>query len=152
MPDCGAAGTEVICVRIRKRNSAHKTITRIQIFWIAYSEEDCHDGSVNDVTRLLGEMAGGDAKAGDKLIALVYGELRQMAAQQMGSQASQTLQPTALVHEAWLRLGGEHLRGGQNRAHFFCDGGDGHAFDPRRPGPPAEGAAARWRAGAGVAE
>jgi RNA polymerase sigma factor (TIGR02999 family) len=75
---------------------------------------------VNDVTRLLGEMAGGDAKARDELIALVYGELRRMAAHQMGSQPNQTLQPTALVHEAWLRLGGEHLRGGQNRAHFFA--------------------------------
>jgi RNA polymerase sigma factor (TIGR02999 family) len=80
----------------------------------------CQDGRVNDVTRLLQEMAGGDARAGDKLIALVYGELRRMAAHQMGSQANQTLQPTALVHEAWLRLGGEHLRGGQNRAHFFA--------------------------------
>jgi RNA polymerase sigma factor (TIGR02999 family) len=80
----------------------------------------CHDGRVNDVTRLLQEMSGGDARAGDKLIALVYGELRRMAAHQLGSQANQTLQPTALVHEAWLRLGGEHLRGGQNRAHFFA--------------------------------
>ena len=80
----------------------------------------CHEGRVNDVTRLLAEMASGDAKAGDELIGLVYGELRQMAAHQMGSQVNQTLQPTALVHEAWLRLGGEHLRGGQNRAHFFA--------------------------------
>jgi RNA polymerase sigma factor (TIGR02999 family) len=65
-------------------------------------------------------MASGDPKAGDELIALVYSELRRMAAQQMGSQPNQTLQPTALVHEAWLRLGGEHLRGGQSRAHFFA--------------------------------
>jgi RNA polymerase sigma factor (TIGR02999 family) len=87
---------------------------------MACFDGQCHDGRVNDVTQLLEEMAGGDAKAGDKLIALVYGELRRMAAHQMGSQANQTLQPTALVHEAWLRLGGEHLRGGQNRAHFFA--------------------------------
>lgn len=80
----------------------------------------CPNSRVNDVTRLLGEMAGGDANAADELIALVYGELRQMAAHQMGNQANQTMQPTALVHEAWLRLGGEHLRGGQNRAHFFA--------------------------------
>jgi RNA polymerase sigma factor (TIGR02999 family) len=75
---------------------------------------------VNDVTRLLGEMAGGDAKAGDELIGLVYAELRRMAAHQMGAGENQTLQPTALVHEAWLRLGGENLRGWENRAHFFA--------------------------------
>jgi RNA polymerase sigma factor (TIGR02999 family) len=53
------------------------------------------------------------------LIAIVYAELRRMAAHHMGPQAGQTLQPTAIVHEAWLRLGGAELRGWQNRAHFF---------------------------------
>jgi RNA polymerase sigma factor (TIGR02999 family) len=75
---------------------------------------------VNDVTRLLGEMADGDPRAGEQLIATVYAELRRMAAQQMGGRNDQTLQPTALVHEAWLRLGGEQLHGWQNRAHFFA--------------------------------
>ena len=78
-----------------------------------------HDASVNDVTRLLGEMAGGDPRAGEQLIAIVYPELRRMAAHHMGGNRDQTLQPTALVHEAWLRLGGEQMRGWQNRAHFF---------------------------------
>ena len=74
---------------------------------------------MNDVTRLLAELAAGDAKAGERLIAIVYDELRRMAAQQMNGQREQTLQPTALVHEAWLKLGGEKMRGWQNRAHFF---------------------------------
>jgi RNA polymerase sigma factor (TIGR02999 family) len=74
---------------------------------------------MNDVTRLLGEMADGDSRAGEQLISLVYAELRRMAAHHMGGNSDQTLQPTALVHEAWLRLGGEQMAGWQNRAHFF---------------------------------
>ena len=74
---------------------------------------------MNDVTRLLGEMAGGDAKASDELIALVYSELRRMAAHQMGAGENQTLQPTALVHEAYVRLIGQARVSWQNRAHFF---------------------------------
>jgi RNA polymerase sigma factor (TIGR02999 family) len=75
---------------------------------------------VNDVTQLLAEMAEGDPKASDQLIATVYAELRRMAAHYMGPHANQTLQPTALVHEMWLRLGGEQMRSCQNRAHFFA--------------------------------
>jgi RNA polymerase sigma factor (TIGR02999 family) len=75
---------------------------------------------MNEVTRLLGEMADGDVRAGEQLIAVVYAELRRMAANQMSAQPGQTLQPTALVHEAWLRLGGEQLRGWQNRGHFYA--------------------------------
>ena len=66
-------------------------------------------------------MADGDGKASDELISVVYEELRRMAAQKMQSGGGgQTLQPTALVHEVWLRLGGEDLRGWQNRGHFFA--------------------------------
>ena len=75
---------------------------------------------VNDVTQLLDRMASGDAAAGQQLIALVYGDLRRMAAQRMGSADEQTLQPTALVHEVWLKLGGEQMRQCRNRAHFFA--------------------------------
>ncbi len=57
----------------------------------------------------------------DELIALVYEELRQLAAQKMAREApGQTLQATALVHEAWLRLGGDRQPAWQNRAHFFA--------------------------------
>jgi RNA polymerase sigma factor (TIGR02999 family) len=76
---------------------------------------------VEDVTQLLRAMADGDASAGERLIPLVYGELRRMAAQRMSPNAGgQTLQPTALVHEAWLRLGADQPANWENRAHFFA--------------------------------
>jgi RNA polymerase sigma factor (TIGR02999 family) len=62
----------------------------------------------------------GDAKAAEDLLPLVYDELRRLAASKMANEApGQTLQPTALVHEAWLRLGGSEAPSFQNRAHFF---------------------------------
>ena len=72
----------------------------------------------NDITRLLGAVAGGDHSATDQLLPLVYSELRQLARAKMArEQPGHTLQPTALVHEAWLRLGdGARF---ENRAHFF---------------------------------
>jgi RNA polymerase sigma factor (TIGR02999 family) len=76
---------------------------------------------VEDVTQLLQAMANGDATAGERLMPFVYEELRRMAARRMApGAADQTLQPTALVHEAWLRLGGERSGGWANRAHFFA--------------------------------
>lgn len=76
---------------------------------------------VNEITQELGRMADGDAGASIRLIELTYAELRRMAAQKIPSSGpAQTLQPTALVHEAWLRLGGEQMRGWNNRAHFFA--------------------------------
>ena len=55
------------------------------------------------------------------LLSILYDELRKLAAQKLALQApGQTLQPTALVHEAWLRLGGDQQRCWQNRAHFFA--------------------------------
>jgi RNA polymerase sigma factor (TIGR02999 family) len=57
----------------------------------------------------------------DELGSLVYEQLRQLAAQKMAREApGQTLQATALVHEAWLRLGGDHQPAWENRAHFFA--------------------------------
>ena len=75
---------------------------------------------MSDVTQLLNAIQGGDSKAADQLLPLVYEELRRLAAQRMAGERDQhTLQPTALVHEAWLRLGGSDAPGFQNRAHFF---------------------------------
>lgn len=67
-------------------------------------------------------MSEGDEKAAEDLIALVYADLRRMAAQRVSAkEGNHTLGPTALVHEVWLRLGGEQMRGGwKNRAHFFA--------------------------------
>jgi len=75
---------------------------------------------VSDVTRILKAAHEGDPTAADQLLPLVYDELRRLAANKMANEApGQTLQPTALVHEAWLRLGGSDAPGFQNRAHFF---------------------------------
>jgi RNA polymerase sigma factor (TIGR02999 family) len=75
---------------------------------------------VNDITRALRGMEAGEPHAADQLLALVYEELRRMARRKMPREApGNTLQPTALVHEAWLRLGGELQPTWQNRAHFF---------------------------------
>jgi RNA polymerase sigma factor (TIGR02999 family) len=75
---------------------------------------------MNDVTRILEAVHHGDAAATEKLLPLVYNELRKIAAHKMaGEAAGHTLQPTALVHEAWLRLAGTNEQAWQNRAHFF---------------------------------
>jgi len=75
---------------------------------------------VSDVTRILGAIQKGDAQAGDELLPLVYEELRKLAAAKMNSEAQEhTLQPTALVHEAWLALTGNENVKWDSRAHFF---------------------------------
>jgi RNA polymerase sigma factor (TIGR02999 family) len=75
---------------------------------------------MSDVTHLLQAATAGDPKAAAELFPLVYDELRRLAAQKMAREASgHTLQPTALVHEAWLRLAGDEAARFENRAHFF---------------------------------
>lgn len=75
---------------------------------------------MSDVTQILAAVRDGDVAAAGRLFELVYAELRQVAAQKMAREAAgHTLQPTALVHEAWLRLGAEAQPHWQNRAHFF---------------------------------
>jgi len=75
---------------------------------------------VSDITRVLEAIQHGEAKAGEELLSLVYDDLRRLAAAKMAREApGQTLQPTALVHEAWLRLGGDGQPDWQNRAHFL---------------------------------
>jgi len=73
------------------------------------------------VTRLLGAIDQGDPNAARELLPLVYQELRKLAAHKMAGQAAgHTLQPTALVHEAWLRLVGSEEARFSGRAHFFA--------------------------------
>src|SRR5207248_6526953 len=88
--------------------------------WRSSAESD-NTSPVSDVTHILTAIEQGDAKAADQLLPLVYEELRKLAAHKMANEApGQTLQPTALVHEAWLRLvGKEEPARFQNRAHFF---------------------------------
>lgn len=75
----------------------------------------------SDVTRLLSAMDSGDPKAAEELLPLVYEELRRLAGHKMaGERPGQTLQATALVHEAWLRLGREGDRRWPGRNYFFA--------------------------------
>jgi RNA polymerase sigma factor (TIGR02999 family) len=77
--------------------------------------------SMPNVTQLLSAIDAGDPRASVELLPLVYEELRRLAAQKMAHEAAgQTLQPTALVHEAWLRLVGSHDQQWNSRGHFFA--------------------------------
>jgi RNA polymerase sigma factor (TIGR02999 family) len=76
---------------------------------------------VSDVTRILEAIQRGDSQATDELLPVVYDELRRIAAYKMAQEAAgHTLQPTALVHEAWLRLAGDGNLKFEGRAHFFA--------------------------------
>ena len=75
---------------------------------------------MSDATLLLNAMEQGDHAAADKLLGLLYEELRRLAAGKMARETpGQTLQATALVHEAWLRLTASKSAAFENRAHFF---------------------------------
>jgi hypothetical protein len=83
---------------------------------------------VSEVTQILDRLQQGDPKAAEDLLPLVYNELRRLAAHKMAGEApGHTLQPTALVHEAWLRLGADaqpdwhnRAQGGAGEASLFC--------------------------------
>jgi RNA polymerase sigma factor (TIGR02999 family) len=77
---------------------------------------------MNEVTQILNAIAEGDPSAASQLLPLVYDELRKLAAHRLAHQTpGQTLQPTALVHEAYLRLVGDHEGSDwDNRGHFFA--------------------------------
>lgn len=75
---------------------------------------------MSDVTRILDRMGQSDPKAAEDLLPLVYDELRRLAAHKMAHEAAQTLQPTALVHEVWLRLSQQAHAHWQNREHFYA--------------------------------
>jgi RNA polymerase sigma factor (TIGR02999 family) len=77
--------------------------------------------SASDITRVLQAVRCGQHTASETLLPLVYTELRRLAAARMAQEeGGQTLQATALVHEAWLRMVGDGDRTWENRAHFFC--------------------------------
>jgi RNA polymerase sigma factor (TIGR02999 family) len=76
---------------------------------------------MSDVTHILDRAQSGDPQAAEELLPLVYEELRKLAAIRMANEpAGQTLQATALVHEAWLRLVGPEAQVWSNRYHFFA--------------------------------
>ena len=76
---------------------------------------------MSDATQLLQAASAGDSRAAAALLPLVYEELRRLAAHRLaGERHEHTLQPTALVHEAWLKIAGEDQRTWQGREHFFA--------------------------------
>jgi RNA polymerase sigma factor (TIGR02999 family) len=78
------------------------------------------DGVPGQVTQILDAVNAGEAQAAEKLLPLVYNELRRLAAARMAHESpGQTLQATALVHEAWLRLVGNSEQHWNSRNHFF---------------------------------
>jgi len=84
--------------------------------WSAGSGAD----QMSDATVMLAAIGAGDSQAAEQLLVLVYDELRRLAASKLARESpGQTLQPTALVHEAWLRLVGDQTRSFKDRAHFF---------------------------------
>jgi RNA polymerase sigma factor (TIGR02999 family) len=75
---------------------------------------------MTDITQILQAFGRGDGRASEELLPLVYDDLRRHAMNQMARESpGQTLQPTALLHEAWLRVIGGGERKWENRAHFF---------------------------------
>lgn len=75
---------------------------------------------MSDATVMLAAIQAGDSKAAEQLLGILYDELRRLAASKLAREApGQTLQPTALVHEAWLRLVGDHPSSFKDREHFF---------------------------------
>lgn len=76
---------------------------------------------MNDVTRILHAIQSGEPKAAEELLPLVYAELRRLASHKMaGESAGHTLQATALVHEAWMRLAASERQNWESRGHFFA--------------------------------
>lgn len=84
------------------------------------SSSEIVSAAMNDATQLLAAIEEGQPKAAEEFLKLVYEELRRLAAFKMAQQpVGQTLQPTALVHEAWLKLAGSANVSFNNQAHFF---------------------------------
>jgi RNA polymerase sigma factor (TIGR02999 family) len=87
---------------------------------LAFAQGISYGLPMSDVTQLLNAIEAGEPKAADQLLPLVYEELRKLAAARMANEkVGQTLQPTALVHEAWLKIAGDGQEQFANRRHFF---------------------------------
>ena len=97
-----------------------KTLVSEDARWYVPSSGTSARERVSEATLLLTAVELGDLKAAERLLELLYDELRRLAASKMGREGpGQTLQPTALVHEAWLRLVSSQNPKFENRAHFF---------------------------------
>jgi RNA polymerase sigma factor (TIGR02999 family) len=88
---------------------------------VSSASSNSSSASRGDITRILEASHGNDLKAADDLLPLVYEELRRLAAHRLaGEHRQHTLQPTALVHEAWLKISGPEPREWNGREHFFA--------------------------------
>ena len=95
------------------QNDSTVDLTQVVLYYVAQQ-------SMNDITLALKSIGGNERQATEELFPLVYEELRRMAAARMANEAAgHTLQPTALVHEAWLQLVGPGAQSWENRRHFF---------------------------------
>ncbi len=100
--------------RLKRENSARPAKGKERHSSVSLTE------NMSDATVMLSAIEAGDAKAADLLLELVYDELRRLAAVKIARESpGQTLQPTALVHEAWIRLVGDQTPSFNNREHFF---------------------------------
>ena len=105
---------------------------------------------MGDVTRILKQVEQGDRKAADELLTVLYDELRRLAASKLARERpGQTLQPTALVHEAYLRLVGDDKAHWDSRGHFFAAAAKAMwrilVDTARRKGQPKHGGGAQRR-------
>ena len=110
--------------RSRSASNAPLPNSPAVLLWsLMSSEKDNASGSPGEVTQLLSRLRGGDACAQDELMSLVYDELRYLARGIFqGNPAARTLQPTALVHEAWLKIS-RNMKSLQDRGHFLVVAG-----------------------------
>jgi RNA polymerase sigma factor (TIGR02999 family) len=105
------------CLTLRLENGENANGARLAP---ARCAEELQPDQMSDATVMLAAIETGDAKAAEQLLVLVYDELRRLAASKIAQESpGQTLQPTALVHEAWLRLVGNQTPSFNNREHFF---------------------------------
>src|SRR6266568_2662018 len=112
----------VTCGHCSSNRPCSPLLTRISDLHRHWPSGIGHAAIMSEVNHILDAIQEGNAKAADELLPLVYEELRKLAAHKMANEApGHTLQATALVHEAWLRLAGQpEEQRWENRAHFFA--------------------------------
>ena len=114
----GFRGIQTRWAMLQKRHKNRGGAPSEDQLFLGSREGDHQD--MTDATVMLTAIEAGDRNATEQLLVLVYDELRRLAASKLAHEApGQTLQPTALVHEAWLRLVGDQNRSFKDRTHFF---------------------------------
>ncbi|UCD00335.1 MAG: hypothetical protein JSW66_07355, partial [Phycisphaerales bacterium] len=123
------SGPPLACPRLRRgRQGARKIFeppVHSQYNGIAFIWKSRSEKIITEVTCILNAIEQGDERAVNKLLPLVYEELRRLVAHKMSHEPpGQTLQATALVHEAYIRLVGSEAQSWNSRTHFFCAAAD----------------------------